>query len=147
VSALRSLSSPSLLRLEMSAVATVSLILGTVIAVGPEHVIVTNGSLPLFQVWPDLWSMTMSRCAWGIAWCGSALALIALSWRSTHLWMQVVAWSTAGTSGIWAFGSLWFAIDGRGSAIGAVVFTFPLLWVGFLLLRVVKGSGAQCGSS
>jgi hypothetical protein len=147
VSALRSLSSPLLLRTEMSAVASVTLVLGVVIAAGPQKVVVTNGSLPLFEVWPDSWSITAARLAWGIAWCAASLALVALSWRATHLWMQVVAWSTAGTSGIWAFGSLWFAIDGRGSAIGAVVFTFPLLWVGFLLIRVVKGSGAQCGSS
>lgn len=147
MSALRSLSSPLLLRTEMSAVATVTLVLGVVIAAGPQQLVVTSGSMPLFEVWPDSWSLTGARIAWGVAWVAAALALVALSWRTTHVWMQVVAWSTAATSGMWAAGFVWFAIDGRGSAIGAVVFTFPLLWVGFLLVRVVNGSGAQCGSS
>jgi len=141
VSSLRALSSPLLLRTELSTVAAVTLVLGVVIAAAPPQVIVTTGSLPLFEVWPDSLSLEQSRLAWGCAFTAASLALVALSWRPSHLWMQVVAWSTALTSGIWSLGSLAFAFDGRGSAIAAVVFTFPLLWVGFLLVRSVKGSG------
>lgn len=147
MSALRSLSSPVLLRTEMTAVATVALMLGLVVALAPAQVIVTAGSRPIIDVWPDALTLTQSRVAWGVCWCLAAFAMVALSWRPTHLWMQIVVWSTAGTSGIWSAGSLWFAVQGRGSAIGAVVFTFPLLWVGFLLIRVVKSSGAKCGGS
>lgn len=147
MSALRSLSSPALLRAEMTTVAVVTALLGVVVAVAPFEVVVTTGSLPIIEVWPDSWSLDQSRGAWGIAYGAAAAALVALSWRPHHLWMQVVVWSTAATSGIWSAGSLYFASQGRGSAIAAVVFTFPLLWVGFLLVRVVKGSGAQCGGS
>lgn len=135
------------LRAELLSVAAVHALMGAVIAWAPRDIVVTSGSAPVFELMPRALDIDEARAAYAVLFTVTGLAISVLAWSATRLVVHVVAFLSVWSTGLWSLTFLIAALNGLGSALGAVVFPAILLWVGFLLIRVTQSSGAQCGSS
>lgn len=141
MSALRSLSTPNWLRIELACLAAVHIVLGGIVALGDQALVVTTGSRPVFEIWPSVLSVSDLRWLWGYVFViGGALFL----WTASRqrIGRMIAAEIAVGFGhGTWSVSLFIAVLDGRGSAIGTVLFPALLLWCGFAGIRVWLSSG------
>lgn len=136
------------LRLELRTFAAFHVALALVILFAPERAVVTPGSIEAFRVLPHVIGIDAARVLWALAFGAVSVLIGTLSRRSTLL-LQHVTWiGVALVDGIWAGAFIVPLVDGRGSAIAAILCPLLITWGSFLLVRVGRAArhvGDECG--
>lgn len=135
--ALRPLLSPDWLRIELICIAAVHVALGAVVAFAPADLVVTPGSRPVFEIWPSRLTVEDNRWLWGYLFLAGGLMFAYTAIRQRFGRLMVALMIVGFGHGMWTIAFAIALRDGRGSAIGTVLFPALLLWCGFAGIRVL----------